>query len=159
LLLTGARRGEAAKLPWSEIDISKGVWFLPAARHKVKTDLQRPLSKLALKQFVPNGDPLVFDFTNGPLTRGLRQVWKASDTADWQLHDLRRTARSLMSRAGVPGEHAERCLGHTVSIIQRTYDRHTFDLEMQRAYESLAQLIEQIADPKENVTLISRARG
>jgi integrase len=42
LLLTGARRGEAAKLPWSELDIVKGLWLLPAARHKVKTDLARP---------------------------------------------------------------------------------------------------------------------
>ena len=33
----------------------------------------------------------------------------------WTLHDLRRTAGSLMSRAGVPSDHAERCLGHVLS--------------------------------------------
>jgi hypothetical protein len=34
LLLTAARRGEAAKLPWIELDIGKGVWLLPASRKK-----------------------------------------------------------------------------------------------------------------------------
>src|SRR5262249_38104308 len=38
------------------------------------------------------------------LSRELHAVW-------WTLHDLRRTARSLMSRAGVPTDNAERCLG------------------------------------------------
>jgi hypothetical protein len=28
----------------------------------------------------------------------------------WSLHDLWRTARSLVSKAGVPSDHAERCL-------------------------------------------------
>jgi integrase len=151
LLLTGARRGEAAKLPWAEIDIGKGVWLLPSARHKVKTDLQRPLSKLALKQLVPNCEALVFDFTNAPLTRGLRQVWKASDTTAWQLHDLRRTGRTLLSRAGVVTEVAERALGHKAPTIERTYNRYGFDDELRNAYERLATLLEQIADPKENI--------
>jgi integrase len=151
LLLTGARRGEAAKLPWAEIDIGKGIWLLPAARHKTKTDVQRPLSKRALEQLVPNGEPLAFEYTNGRLTRGLREVWAATNTAGWQLHDLRRTARSLMSRAGVLTEVAERALGHQPPVIQRTYDQHTYDRELKDAYERLAALIEQIANPVENV--------
>jgi integrase len=151
LLLTAARRGEVAKLPWSEVDIAKGVWLLPSARHKTKTDVQRPLSKLALKQLVPNGEPLIFDVGNGTLTRELRRLLKRSGTAGWRAHDLRRSARTLMSRAGVPFEHAERCLGHSLPLIQRTYEQHKYDLEMQRAYEALATLIEQIIHPQENV--------
>jgi integrase len=42
LLLTGARKSEAAQMPWDEI--KDGVWLLPAARNKVKQDLARPLS-------------------------------------------------------------------------------------------------------------------
>ena len=45
LLLTGARRAEAAGLIWDEI--KDGVWLLPAARNKVKQDLARPLSAAA----------------------------------------------------------------------------------------------------------------
>jgi hypothetical protein len=45
LLLTGARRSEAAGLRWTEI--VDGVWTLPAQRNKTGVDLVRPLSKAA----------------------------------------------------------------------------------------------------------------
>src|SRR5258705_6589781 len=39
----------------------------------------------------------------------------------WQLHDLRRTGRSLMSRARVDSDHAERCMGHVIRGVRATY--------------------------------------
>jgi hypothetical protein len=154
LLLTGARRSEAL-LPWSELD-AKGFWTLPASRNKVKFDLVRPLSKLALAQLVMNGESHAFSFSNGKLTRYHRVLLERSRTADLQLHnlrlhDLRRTTRTLLSRAKIPGGVAERCLGHKRPKIERTYDQHQFLAEMQSAYETLARLIEQIVDPKPNV--------
>jgi integrase len=67
------------------------------------------------------------------------------------LHDLRRTARSLMSRAGVNSDHAERCLGHVISGVRGTYDRHQFYEEKRQAFEALAAQIERIVNPVENV--------
>ena len=58
----------------------------------------------------------------------------------WTLHDLRRTARSLMSRAGSQSDHAERCLGHLVGGVRGTYDRHDYHEEKWRAFEALAAL-------------------
>src|SRR5262249_7605037 len=46
LLLTAARRNEAAHMTWDEV--SELAWKLPAARNKVKVDLVRPLSAAAL---------------------------------------------------------------------------------------------------------------
>jgi integrase len=68
----------------------------------------------------------------------------ASGVTDWTLHDLRRTARSLMSRAGVPSDHAERCLGHVIGGVRGTYDRHEYHSEKEQAYEALAGIIERI---------------
>ena len=61
-LLTGARRSEAM-LPWPELN-TKGVWTSPARRNKVKFDLERPLSKLAVSELVMNGETHAFSFTN-----------------------------------------------------------------------------------------------
>jgi integrase len=157
LLLTAARRTEAM-LPWDELDVSNGVWTLPASRNKVKFDLVRPLSKPALGQLVMNGETCAFAFTNGLITRQHRALMKASSTTGWRLHDLRRTARTLLSRAGVPAEVAERALGHKPPVIERTYNRHGYDDELRRAYEALAALVEQIANPKPNVVAIRRGR-
>jgi integrase len=165
LLLTGARRSEAAGLPWEEID-SAGNWTLPAARNKVKAELVRPLSKAAqailAKQ--PHIGPYVFSRSgHRPLT-GIADLKAKFDAeckvSGWTLHDCRRTARSLMSRAGVNVDHAERCLGHVIAGVRGTYDRHDFQAEMAHAYEALAAQIERIVNPPPaNVTHIDSKRG
>jgi integrase len=42
----------------------------------------------------------------------------------WTMHDLRRTARSLLARAGVGDQVAERVLGHAIAGVQDVYNRH-----------------------------------
>jgi len=67
------------------------------------------------------------------------------------LHDLRRTARSLMSRAGVNSDIAERCLGHVIPGVRGVYDRHSYRAEMAHAYEALAAQLNRIIDPQPNI--------
>jgi integrase len=157
LLLTAARRNEAARMEWPEI--ADGVWTLPAARNKVKADLARPLSAAA--QAVLTGLPrfhqsqYVFTIRGRTPLRNFDKFKRRFDAlcgvTDWCLHDLRRTARSLLSRAGVTAEVAERTLGHALPGIQATYNRHRYIDEMALAYEKLAALIQQIVSPEENV--------
>ena len=61
-----------------------------------------------------------------------------ADIPHWIIHDLRRTARSLMSRAGVRPDIAERTLGHVIGGVEGVYDRHTYDAERASALLSLA---------------------
>jgi integrase len=72
----------------------------------------------------------------------------------WQLHDLRRTARSLMSRAGVRPDIAERVLGHAIKGVERVYDRHSYRDEKAHALRALASLIETIVNPVDNVVAL-----
>jgi integrase len=155
--------GEAAAMSWREI--SGTEWTLPAARNKTKEKLIRPLSAAAQQELfkVPKlaGTDFVFSIDGhcalGGFTRRKKAFDLASGITGWTLHDLRRTARSLMSRAGVPSEHAERCLGHVIPGVEGVYDRHSYREEMRIAYEKLATLIEQIVDPKPNVVTMVRS--
>jgi integrase len=62
LLLTGARRTEAAAMPWAELD---GVdWTLPGPRNKTKLDLIRPLSRPALDVIGTKPERGAFVFSN-----------------------------------------------------------------------------------------------
>ena len=148
LLLTGARRTEAAGMHWAELDGAE--WTLPAARNKTKVDLLRPLSKLAVATLPDRGTgPFVFSTDDGHTAISgyskLKQDFdKASGVTGYTLHDLRRSARSLMSRAGVPTDHAERCLGHVIPGVRGVYDRHDFRDEKGRAYEALARQLDFI---------------
>jgi integrase len=84
---------------------------------------------------------------------------KECGVSGWRLHDLRRTARSLMSRAGVDADHAERCLGHVIGGVRGTYDRHAYHAEKKRAFEMLAAQIDRIVHPQDNVIPISRSEA
>jgi integrase len=151
LLLTAARRNEVSEMTWAELQGSD--WTLPAARNKTKVDLVRPLSRQAqaILAGLPKAGKFVWSTHGGAVPiRGMAQFKRrfdaASGTNGWALHDLRRTARSLMSRAGVATDHAERCLGHVIGGVRGVYDRHEYHREKAQAFEALAALIEQIVE-------------
>ena len=73
----------------------------------------------------------------------------------WQLRDLRRTARTLLSRAGIQTEIAERCLGHASDPIQETYDRYEYVPEKREAFDKLAAWVERIVNPPEGSNVVA----
>jgi integrase len=153
ILLTAARRSEASEMTWSEIDGAD--WTLPATRNKTKVDLVRPLSKAALSVLPAKQGDFVFT-TDGKtpiagFSRFKLEFDEACGVSDYVLHDLRRTSRSLMSRAGVDADIAERCLGHAIPGVRGVYDRHEYHAEKARAYEALAAQIDRIVRPRANV--------
>jgi integrase len=147
LLLTAARRDEGRCMTWQEI---KGTdWHLPGTRNKTKTELTRPLSKAVrdLLDTLPRQSDYVFAGRNGAIhghSRSKTRLDKDSGVTGWRIHDLRRTARSLMSRAGVQSDIAELCLGHVLPGIRATYDRHSYMDEKRAAFEKLAVLVRKI---------------
>src|SRR4029077_1929129 len=94
----------------------------------------------------------------GNYSRHKQAIDEISGVRDWVVHDLRRTARSLMSRAGVSGDHAERCLGHVIGGVRGVYDRHEFHAEKKQAFEALAALLDRIVNPKANVVQLHDER-
>jgi integrase len=170
LLLTGARRSEVAAMCHSQID-AEGVWGLSGEHVKNSLPLYLPLSQDTLaiigKQAKIDKQELVFSisgahkfqsWSRGKASLDKRIAWqlRAQQRAlsqnrtvvipEWHLHDLRRTARSLMSRAKVAPEHAERVLNHKIRGVQGTYDRHNYEDEKRDALERLACLLRQIVE-------------
>lgn len=179
LLLTATRRNEAADM--SSIELEGDTWTIPGERYKNKLDHVVPLTAQAraLIGEKPEGFRgnawFVFSTTGGdkPFS-GFSKCKKALDKqiakirkdekrekmARWTLHDLRRTARSLMSRAKVPADHAERVLGHVIGGVRETYDRYEYLDEKRDALEKLAGLVDLILNPPaNNVFRLEEARG
>lgn len=163
LLLTTTRRTEAALMHSSEIDSPD--WTIPADRYKTSIDHVIPLSAAAReligeKPAGASGNSwFIFTTTQGAkgfsgFSKAKRELDKAiakirSDAGrepmpHWVLHDLRRTGRSLMSRAGVPADHAERCLGHVIGGVRGVYDRYAYLEEKRDAFNKLADLVSGI---------------
>ena len=110
VLLTASRRNEAQYATRAEI--VGGEWTIPAARYKTKIDHVVPLSQAALAIVAGSKEAGWLFTTNGKhaigsLSRHKAAIEKASGVDGWTIHDLRRTPRSLMSRAGVASDHAD----------------------------------------------------
>jgi integrase len=156
-LLTSARRNEIAGLRWDEID--GDVWTLPPSRSKTKVEVVRPLSAaaLAVLEGMPRIDGCDFIFTSNAISPinnfsdSKRKLDLVSGTSGWRLHDLRRSSRSLLSRAGVNSDVAEKCLGHARGDIVERYDRHSYTREMRDAFEALSALVARIVNPPPEV--------
>lgn len=159
ILLTAVRRNEGGQMDRAER--TGADWLIPAGRVKNKREFLIPLSKAAVSLL--DSLPIVGDLHAGPVftSDGTRPLsgWgqfkpefdKLCPIAHWTIHDLRRTARSLMSRGGVLPDHAERAIGHAIRGIRGVYDRHEFYDEKCHAFEVLAAQIELVLNPQPNV--------
>ena len=139
-----------------------------------------PLSAMALEVInsVPmvnaaNGGDYVFSLNGREPIKGwskykarldaaMQQALAAQGIAfeDWQHRDLRRTAKTLMGRAGVNRFISERCLAHVIKGVEGTYDRYEYLREKRDAFDRLAALVERVVHPPEgnNVVPMSARR-
>jgi integrase len=76
----------------------------------------------------------------------------------WSYHDLRRSCRSLLSRAGVSADIGERLLGHVIPGVRGVYDRYEYRKEKLAALEKLGALLERILHPSKKVVHFPKAR-
>jgi integrase len=177
LLLTATRRTESARMNATELDGE--IWTIPADRYKTKLDHVIPLSADARELIgtVPTpkqqkNSQFIFSTTDGEVPfsgfskakteldkaiADIREKAGRPPMANWVLHDLRRTARTLMSRAKVLPDNAERCLGHVIGGVRETYDHHSFLEEKRDAFEKLAAMVSNILNPESNVKTLRRA--
>ena len=158
LFFTAARRTEVAGMRRSEFT-DPATWIIPGSRYKTARDTLIPLSRMAqtiIANTPTTGDSDLVFTTNGrapirDFSRFKIELDRLSGISGWRLHDIRRTARTLLSRAGVDADVAEQCLGHVLHGVRATYDRHTFEQEKRAAFEKLASQIERILHPDSKV--------
>jgi integrase len=182
LLLTAQRRDEVAQMSRKEIG-SDGIWTIPAERYKTKCANFVPLSKAALAviaaQPTIDGSDYVFSsraktpfsgFSKSKVAldktvlaamqKRAKKGGKVEPIPNWTLHDLRRTAKTLMVRAGARPDISERVLGHVIAGVEGTYDRHSYEDEKRDALEKLAAIIERTLSPlPSNVQPLSERRA
>ncbi|WP_394707002.1 site-specific integrase [uncultured Erythrobacter sp.] len=153
LLATAQRRSEVAAMRWSEIDFETKQWVIPAERCKNGKAHVVPLSAfaLAILSDVPRflDSDYVFTTTRkspiGGFSKLLRRLSQTSETFDWRLHDLRRTAASNMARTGVAPHVVEKVLNHvsgTISGVAAVYNRYGYDDEKREALDKWGRLLE-----------------
>jgi integrase len=169
LLLTGQRRDKVATRKWD--DIVDGEWRIASeAREKTNAGtlkLPQPVLDIINAQPRIAQNPYVFAGRGHGQFNSFSQRTeelnaKLPDMPPWVLHDLRRTCRKLMSKAGVRPDVAELALGHSIKGIQATYDDpEAYRPMIGEALQSVADRIERIINPSpdDNVADLAQARA
>jgi integrase len=154
LLLTGQRRDEIGDLTWGEIDFDQGAINLPGERTKNGNSHVVPLAPAAMEilRTAPHRarKPGAVDYVFGESAKNGYSGWskakmaldarinqarsaalgnEAKPLADWRLHDLRRTATTMMAKLGVLPHVIEAVLNHISGHkagVAGVYNRWTF---------------------------------
>ena len=154
LLLTGARRDEVAAMPWSELDLEKGVWTLHRSRVKNRSPHVIPLvsEAVAILGALERDHELVFTTTGTTPVSGFSnaqlRLHSLSETGDWCFHDIRRTFRTSLSRLGVIREVAERLIGHRQGGLIQIYDQYDYLDEKRAAIERYVTFLMELIETK-----------
>jgi integrase len=178
MLLTAQREAEIAGMRWSEIDLDRGIWTLPRERTKSDRSHIVHLSELACEilRATPRVGDLVLPSRAGTVISSFAKPKERLDAAmaaqaggdpiaPFVLHDLRRTAATLMVRLGIASDVADRILNHAAGNRQGTvkdvYGRYEFLQERKAAMDALGRFVTALVRPggTGNVVEISRARA
>ena len=130
LILTACRSSEARGAVWSEIDLKKGIWTIPADRMKAGKEHSVPLSKRATEILdeIPRieGSEFIFPGMRGGMISdvALAKTLK-SIRSDVTTHGFRSTFRDWCAECtDYPHEVAEMALAHTIpNAVERAYRR------------------------------------
>ena len=173
LLLTGQRLRKVSGMQHE--DVVDGVWTIRTEKREKGNagSLRLPPLALDIIATLPSvaGNPYVFvgGRSGKPLSTFTDSKAALDRTASetlpgiprWTLHDLRRTARSLLSRRelNVLPHVAEQVLGHKIPGVAGIYDRHRYDDDKADALDKLAALIKRVVNPPPaNVVALTERR-
>jgi integrase len=166
LLLTAQRRAKVQTMKWSDLSEDCATWTMASEPDEKGHPevLRLPPAAIDVLKQQPRIGPYVFasERRQGRPFNSFGQAKRALDLKlgfnGWTIHDLRRTARSLLSRVGVSFDHAERVLGHVIPGTAGVYDRHPYEQEIGNAVAKLAAEIARIVNPPpgENVLQFER---
>lgn len=135
IILTAVRSSESSEAKWSEIDMDKKVWTIPAERMKLKKPHNVPLSKQALEILKAMKECRTSDYVfpspkldgaKGISNTAMRKVFKNDPRySEITIHGFRSTFRDW---AGEESEHsnetAEMALAHAIrNKAEKAYRR------------------------------------
>ncbi len=159
LLVTGARKQEALKAKWHDIDLHANVWRIPLsksgkARHIPLSDTARHFLYLIKDHNVrilrQDAEACPFVFPNPKTLKPFSSVFYAWNTArakaglsDVRIHDLRHTFASTLVNQGVSLYEVQKLLGHAQIRTTERY-AHLNQSKLQASADFAGKVFEHI---------------
>ncbi|RPH28321.1 site-specific integrase [Buttiauxella warmboldiae] len=150
IFLTLVRKSEFTQATWDEVNFSTHQWTIPADRMKGGRAhviyLSRQASDLLVGlQMCAGGSPYLLAgrysinkplsnaALNGVITTTVKVAQSQGKALEhFTVHDMRRTASTLLHEAGYPSDWIEKCLAHEQRGVRAVYNKAKY--AQQRAY-------------------------
>lgn len=161
LLLTMVRKSELTEATWDEVNFTLATWTIPAERMKRKRPHVVYLSRQALDIFVAlktcaGGSRYVLPSRYDPdipmskatLNQVTTLAWKAAQEdgkplGKFCVHDLRRTASTLLHEAGYNTDWIEKCLAHEQKGVRAIYNKAEYAEQRRVMLQDWADMIDR----------------
>lgn len=164
-LLTAQRGGEVIRMRWSDVDLVSKWWTVPATVVKNNLAHRVPLNPPAVTilrelKAGAKADAVWVCASSLLDTPAIHDAKKAVARVrrrigfDFRGHDLRRTAASLMTSAGVPRLVVAKILNHVETDATAVYDRHSYDAEKRAALDLWARQLQRILRSRRRNTIL-----
>jgi integrase len=166
ILLTLTRKTEMLLARWEHIDVAKNEWIIPPEHSKNKkqhvvylsVQAKRLFVDLAKRHYGGNPNPKHFvihasgsrtqPLAESTLNRALSRI--AIGMQEFTVHDLRRTAATLLSENDYQADVIEKALNHTMKGVRGVYNRAQYRDQRRR-------MLQDWADKVEDLTIEARA--
>lgn len=163
LILTAVRSGSVRAAEWSEIDLDKKLWVIPAANTKTKQEHRVPLPSSAIKLLhaLPRlaGNPKLFPSARGKalsdmaLSQLMRRMRARTElSVDAVPHGFRSTFRDWAAeQTSYPDEIRKAASGHTVGdSVHQAYQRTDLLEKRRRLMNEWASFLDQPCGKKKS---------
>jgi integrase len=170
LLITGQRRGEVAKARREHVDLEKRLWTIPSDDAKNERTHVLPLTDLAVEvveQLLATSDsPWLVPSPRGGLVQGGRHLDPATighelrahmdvEGKRYCVHDLRRTAATMMTSLGVDARWVDKVLNHVEGGVIKHYDIYDYLKEKRLALETWERELRRIVQGEQNSCVVA----
>lgn len=156
LVYTLTRKGETLRAKWSEVDLPRGIWTIPATRTKTKVVhrvyLSRQASELLEAQRTATGQgeyifPSAFRDSVPLGDATLNHLFKRLDfgVPEFSPHGTRSTAATILRENGIRRDVVELLLSHTEKGVAAHYHHHELAKERAEALQWWADEIDRMA--------------
>ncbi len=173
LILTGQREREVTDAEWTEFDLDKGVWKIPATRTKKQRAhlihlapeaiaILESLKPLTGKKRHVFASPLKDDqaIYGRSVNNALGTVFERGalpNVTRCTVHDLRRTLITRLPDLGFEPFIAHKIANHVLPGVLAHYNHNEYMQKREEALKAWAHLIDEMAKPESKVTPIKRA--
>lgn len=157
ILLTMVRKSELLLARWEHVDFEQAEWHIPAEHSKTGKPHIVFLSSQAVALFkelhalaggselvMPGRGSLTKPFAHNAINNALKVALHGQPIPAFTIHDLRRTASTLLHENGWASDVVEKALNHTIGGVRGVYNRAEYAPQRREMLQQWADYIEAL---------------